>query len=49
MCNEQGTSPSLHRQSKPSKRMQALCGESTEIVNEPPNTEKACFDIYYDA
>ena len=29
MCSEQGTSPSLHRQSKPSKRMQALCGEST--------------------
>ena len=46
MCSEQGTSPSLHRQSKPSKRMQALCGESTEIANEPSN---ACFDIYYDA
>jgi len=28
--------------------MQALCGESTEIVNEPSNNiEKACFDIYY--
>ena len=49
MCSEQGTSPSLHRQSKPSKRMQALCGISTEIVNEPSNIEKACFDIYYDA
>ena len=33
----------------PQKRMQALCGESTEIVNEPSNIEKACFDIYYDA
>ena len=34
----------------PQKRMQALCGESTEIVNEPSNNiEKACFDIYYDA
>ena len=49
MCSEQGTSPSLHRQPKLSKRMQALCGESTEIVNEPSNIEKACFDIYYDA
>jgi len=49
MRSEQGTSPSLHRQSKPSKRMQALCGESTEIVNEPSNIEKACFDICYDA
>jgi len=49
MCSEQGTSPSLHRQAKPSKRMQALCGESTEIVNEPSNIEKTCFDIYYDA
>jgi len=29
--------------------MQALCGESIEIVNEPSNIEKACFDIYYDA
>jgi len=31
------------------QRMQALCDESTEIVNEPSNIEKACFDIYYDA
>jgi len=49
MCSEQGTSPSLHCQSKPSKRMQTLCGESTEILNEPSNIKKACFDIYYDA
>ena len=40
MYSEQGTSPSLHHQLKPSKRMQALCGESTEIVNEPSNIEK---------
>ena len=31
------------------QRMQALCDESTEIVNEPSNIEKACFDICYDA
>ena len=28
---------------------QAFCGESTELVNEPSNIEKACFGIYYDA